>query len=42
MNSYVIENFNYNDNENVKLVDYYISYGTDIDMAINIIKEEME
>lgn len=42
MNSYVIENFNYNDNENVKLVDYYISYGSDIDVAINIIKEEME
>ncbi len=42
MNSYLIENFNYSDNENVKLVDYTISYESDIDKAINIIKEEME
>lgn len=42
MNSYIIENFNYKDNENVKLVDYSISYGADIDKAISIIKDEMK
>lgn len=42
MNSYIIENFNYKDNENVKLVDYSISYEADIDKAISIIKDEMK
>ena len=42
MNSYIIENFNYKDNENVKLVDYSISYEADIDNAISIIKDEMK
>lgn len=42
MNTYTIENFNYGDNENMKLVDYKITYETDIDKAISIIKEEME
>lgn len=42
MNSYIIENFNYKDNENVKLVDYSISYEDDIDKAISIIKDEMK
>ena len=42
MNTYTIENFNYSENENVKLVDFSISYESDIDKAINIIKEEME
>ena len=41
MNNYTIENFNYADNENVKLVDYSIAYEADIDKAIKIIKEEM-
>ena len=41
MNSYVIENFNYSDNENMKLVDFTISYESDVDKAINIIKDEM-
>mgnify|MGYP000480945948 FL=1 len=42
MNSYIIENFNYKDNENVKLVDYSISYEADIDKAISILKDEMK
>lgn len=42
MNTYTIENFNYNENENVKLVDYEISYESDVDKAIKILKEEME
>ena len=42
MNTYTIENFNYSENENVKLVDFSISYESDIDKAINIIKEEMK
>lgn len=42
MNSYIIENFNYKDNENVKLVDYSISYEADVDKAIKIIKDEMK
>lgn len=42
MNSYTIENFNYIDNENVKLVDFSISYESDVDKAIKIIKEEMD
>ncbi len=41
MNTYTIENFNYADNENVKLVDFNISYESDIDKAITIIKEEL-
>lgn len=41
MNSYTIENFNYSDNENMKLVDFAISYESDVDKAMNIIKEEM-
>ena len=42
MNYYTIENFNYKDNESVKLVDYEISYESDVDKAIKIIKKEME
>lgn len=42
MNTYTIENFNYADNENMKLVDYRVTYETDIDKAMGIIKEEME
>ena len=42
MNYYTIENFNYRDNESVKLVDYEISYESDVDKAIKIIKKEME
>ena len=41
MNSYTIENFNYSDNENMKLVDFTISYESDVDKAMSIIKEEM-
>lgn len=42
MNTYTIENFNYGENENVKLVDFLISYESDTDKAIKIIKEEMK
>lgn len=42
MNSYTIENFNYSDSENIKLVDFAISYESDIDKAIKIIKDEMK
>lgn len=42
MNTYTIENFNYSDNENVKLVTFNIAYEADIDKAIKILKEEME
>ena len=42
MNTYTIENFNYSDNENVKLVNFNISYESDVDKAISILKEEME
>lgn len=42
LNSYTIENFNYSDNENMKLVDFTVSYESDIDKAMNIIKEEMK
>lgn len=42
MNYYTIENFNYKDNESVKLVDYEISYESDVDKAIKIIKKEMQ
>ena len=42
MNTYTIENFNYSENENVKLVDFEIAYESDIDKAINILKDEME
>ena len=41
LNSYTIENFNYSDNENMKLVDFTVSYESDVDKAMNIIKEEM-
>ena len=41
MNECIIENFNYSDNELVKMVDYQISYESDIDKAIKIMKEEM-
>ena len=40
LNSYTIENFNYSDNENMKLVDFTVSYESDVDKAMNIIKEE--
>lgn len=42
LNSYTIENFNYSDNENMKLVDFVVSYESDVDKAMNIIKEEMK
>lgn len=42
MNSYIIENFNYSDNENMKLVDFTISYESDVDKAMDIIKDEMK
>ena len=42
MNSYTIENFNYSDNENMKLVDFTISYESDVDKAMKIIKDEMK
>ncbi len=42
MNTYTIENFNYSENENVKLVNFEIAYESDIDKAINILKDEME
>ena len=41
MNTYTIENFNYSENENVKLVTFNISYESDVDKAIKILKEEM-
>ena len=41
MNNCIIENFNYSDNELVKMVDYEISYESDIDKAIEIIKDEL-
>ena len=41
MNTYTIENFNYADNENVKLVDFTISYESDVDKAMDILKEEV-
>ena len=42
INTYTIENFNYSDNESIKIVDFSISYESDIDKAIAILKEEME
>lgn len=42
LNSYTIENFNYSDNENMKLVDFTVSYESDVDKAMNIIKEEIK
>ena len=41
MNKYTIENFNYSDNENVRLVNFPIAYEADIDKAMDIIKKEM-
>ena len=41
MNTYTIENFNYSENENVKLVTFNISYESDVDKAIKILKDEM-
>lgn len=41
MNKYTIENFNYSDNENVRLVNFPIAYEADIDKAMEIIKKEM-
>ena len=41
MNSYIIENFNYSDNESIKFVHFSVSYECDLDKAMNIIKEEM-
>ena len=41
MNNYVVENYNYSDNELSKIVDYGISYESDVDKAISIIKKEM-
>ncbi len=42
MNTYTIENFNYYDNETVKLVDFTISYESDVDKAIDIVKNELD
>lgn len=42
MNTLVIENFCYSDNELVKTVDYEIAYEADIERAMNIIREEMQ
>lgn len=42
MNSLIIENFNYSDNELVKTTNFAISYESDIDKAMKIIKEEMK
>ncbi len=42
MNSFTIENFNYKENESVKIVDYAISYEADIDKAIDLMKVEMK
>ena len=41
MNNYAVENYNYSENEVAKLVDYLIAYESDVDKAIEIIKEEM-
>ena len=41
MNKYTIENFNYSDNENVRMVNFPIAYEADVDKAIDIIKKEM-
>ncbi len=41
MNKYTIENFNYSDNENVRLVNFPIAYEADVDKAMEIIKKEM-
>lgn len=42
MNTYTIENFNYGENENVKLVNFSISYDSNIELAIKIIKDELK
>lgn len=42
MNNLIIENFNYSDNELVKTANYCISYESDVDKAMDIIKDEME
>ncbi len=42
MNSLVVENYSYNNQELVKAVDYLISYETDMDKAIEIIKDELK
>ena len=42
MNKYTIENFNYSDNENVRMVNFPIAYEADVDKAMDIIKKEMK
>lgn len=42
MNNIIIENYNLSDNEICRLVDYSISYSSDVDKAIKIIKNEMK
>ena len=42
MNNLIIENFNYSDNELVKMASFVISYEADVDKAMKIIKEEMK
>lgn len=42
MNSFIIENFNYSDNELVKTTDFVVSYDADLDKAMDIIKKEMK
>ena len=42
MNNLIVENYNYSDNEVVKIVEYSISYESDIDKAIKIMKNEMK
>lgn len=42
MNSFIIENFNYSDNELVKTADFVVSYDADLDKAMDIIKKEMK
>lgn len=41
MNTYTIENFNYIEDESVKLVDFKITYESDVNKAIDILKKEM-
>lgn len=42
MNTYTIENFNYGDNETVKLVEFPVAYEADVDKAIKIIESELK
>ncbi len=42
MNTLVVENYSYNNQELVKQVDYMIAYEADVDKAMQIIKEELK